>query len=223
MNDSIFQDRTDAGKQLGNSLASFKSQSPLVLALPRGGLAIGFEVARILSSSLDTLVVRKIAAPGYPEFGVGAIAEGGIAVFDRDSLAAMGLKQSDLKDSISEETAELERRIIAYRGNRRETYVRDKVVIVVDDGLATGVTARAAIESIKLQNPKKLVLAVPVCSKEAAQILKYTVDEFICLHQPEFFSSVGQWYKNFEQLSDEDVIKIMDRAHREIVPKLNQT
>jgi putative phosphoribosyl transferase len=184
--------------------------------LPRGGVAIGFEVAKMLKANLDVLVARKIGAPGHPEFGVGAVAEGGIMVFDQASMAMLDLTQDDLRNTINEETVELERRVITYRGNHSQPQVKDKVVIVVDDGLATGVTAQAAVESIRLQKPKRLIFAVPVCSKEAAQTLQTTADEFICLHQPQSFTAVGVWYENFRQLSDEDVIQLLGQAHREI-------
>jgi predicted phosphoribosyltransferase len=215
----IFHDRIDAGQQLARKLEHLQGQDAIVLALPRGGVPIGVEVAKHLHVPLDVFVARKLGAPGNPEFGVGAIAEGGIIVIDKQSLSFLGLAPQDLEDTIVRESAEVERRLALYRGNRHNLQVENKVIILVDDGLATGVTALAAIRALRLAKPKKLILAVPVCAEDTAKNLRSEVDELICLHPLKDFTAVGIWYENFEQLTDQEVMDILARAHREIKVK----
>jgi len=212
----LFFDRADAGQQLAERLARYGPQQPIVLALPRGGVAIGFEVAKKLGALLDVLVARKLGAPGNPEFGIGAIAEGGIMLLNQKEIPLLGIKQEEMEDLVAKESAEMERRIRLFRGNRHNPQVSGRVVILVDDGLATGVTARAAIESLRLAKPAKLVFAVPVCAKESSAALKSLVDELVCLYEPEDFIAVGEWYEDFPQLSDEEVVRLLDEARETI-------
>ncbi|MCL5666304.1 MAG: phosphoribosyltransferase [Patescibacteria group bacterium] len=211
-----FSDRYDAGRQLAARLEQYKSQSPLVLALPRGGVAVGLEVARGLSASLDVFVALKLGYPGNPEYGIGAIAEGGIIVLNQSAISDLKVSKAQLQGLIDNETAEMERRIALFRGNRHNPQVRNKTVILVDDGLATGVTAQAALESLKLGKPKKLILAVPVCAADTAAKFRSGANELVCLHEIEDFLAVGLWYGRFPQLSDRDVLNLLQTAHRGI-------
>lgn len=205
----FFKDRNDAGKQLAKKLLQYKGKDCIVLALPRGGVIIGYFVAQILKCSLDVVVARKLGAPFNPEFGVGAIAPGGVTVLDQASIRALGIRQEDLDRVVIDETAEMKRRIKLYRGSRPPLDLKNKIAILVDDGLATGVTARAAIDFIKAQKPKKLILAVPVAAADTASQMRELVDEFVCLLTPVDFMAVGLWYESFEQVTDEEVVKIM--------------
>jgi putative phosphoribosyl transferase len=212
----IFKDREDAGRKLAKKLMAYQGKDAIVLALPRGGIPAAVEIAKALDLPLDITVARKLGAPGYAEFGVGAIAQGGIMVLNPGSLEAVAVTEKELKDIITEETAEMERRIALYRGNRHNPQIKGKIVILVDDGLATGVTAQAAIRSLKLGQPKKLILAVPVCAQDTADIVAKEVDELICLYYPRDFTAVGVWYENFGQLNDQEVIDMLAQAHRDM-------
>jgi len=215
----LFHDRQDAGQQLALKLEHLLGREAMVLALPRGGVPIGVEIAKHLQVPLEVFVARKLGAPGNPEFGVGAIAEGEVIVIDKRSLAVLGLTEQDLKNTITQEATEMQRRIALYRGNRHTIQVKNKVVIVVDDGLATGVTALAAIRSLKLAKPQQLILAAPVSAADTAEKLRQKVDELVCLHELEDFNSVGQWYEEFPQLTDEEITDILKTAPREIQVK----
>lgn len=210
----LFRDRQDAGRQLAQKLASYQEEKPLVLALPRGGVVIGFEVARILRAQLDVIVVRKIGAPGQPELGVGAVAEGGVRLFDTRTIKAIGTREGELDKIVSRELKELRRRANLYRKGNVLLELNGRVVILVDDGVATGVTARAAIRAVKKLGPKKLVFATPVVALETKEILQKEVDEFVALATPGEFAAVGVWYHNFAQVSDEEVVEILEKAKK---------
>lgn len=207
-----FNDRAEAGRLLAQRVAALDLHDPLVLALPRGGVPVGFEIARELGCPLDVLVTRKIGFPGQPELGVGAIAEGGEPVYDSELLGRLGLFESDLAPTVGMERAELARRVEAYRGGRPLPPVADRDVVVVDDGLATGGTARAALRALRSGGPSRLVLAVPVGAAETATALEPEADDVVVLATPASFRAVGQWYRSFEQLSDGDVIALLERA-----------
>lgn len=217
MKEKYFKDRNEAGQKLAQKLLKYRGQNPIVLALPRGGVPVGFEVAKALGALLDIFVSRKLGAPGNPEFGIGAVAQGGVIVIDKKIREMLAVTEEELQDIITKETAEVERRMAIFRGSRHNPQVQGKTVILVDDGLATGVTAQAAVRSLRMQEPKKLVLAVPVCAQDTAQRLRAEVDDFVCLEESANFSAVGQWYENFEQLSDQDVINILQRSHHSII------
>lgn len=206
----MFFDRIDAGRKLAEALKEYEALKPLILALPRGGVPIGFEVAKALHAPLDVLVVRKIGAPWNPEFGVGAIAPG-VQVLDQPTLHALGLTTSDLKGIIEEEHIELNRRIHAYRGNTDLPNISGKTVVLIDDGLATGITTRAAIEAIKKLNPSQVILAVPVGPADTVERLRKLVDKLICLEIPSHFYAVGSFYHNFPQVSDAEVLNLLKR------------
>jgi putative phosphoribosyl transferase len=209
-----FPDRRDAGRQLGRLLLRYRDAAPAVLALPRGGVPVGYEVARALGAPLDVLVARKIGAPSQPELGIGAIASGGVIVLDERTLAALGVTEAELEAIVARETAEMERRLARYRGDRPPPELRDRTVVVVDDGLATGVTARAAVASVRLEEPRAVVLAVPVAAHESARAFGALVDDLVAVIMPHDFRAVGLWYEDFEQTSDEEVLDLLDRARR---------
>lgn len=185
--------------------------APLVLALPRGGVPVAREVADALSASLDVLVTRKIGYPPQPELGVGAIAEDGEPVYDDDLLARLGLSRSALQPVVARERAELDRRVKVYRGGRRAPEVAGRPVILVDDGLATGGTARAALRSLRGRSAGWTVLAVPVAAPSSAAAMLPEADAVIALAQPSRFRSVGEWYGSFSQLTDADVLALLGR------------
>lgn len=210
-----YTDREEAGRVLAERLAPMGLDGAAVLALPRGGVPVGHEIARRLGSRLDVLVTRKIGYPPQPELGVGAIAEGGSPVFDGDLLRRLGLREDDLAATVEAERAELDRRVAAYRGVRPLPETAGRPVIVVDDGLATGGTARAAVRAMRERGPARLVLAVPVGAAETVHDLKAEVDDLVVPAAPWEFRAVGQWYRDFDQLTDDDVIAWLDRAAKD--------
>ncbi|MDT0398739.1 MULTISPECIES: phosphoribosyltransferase family protein [Streptomyces] len=211
-----FRDRRQAGRELAARLRERQDEGalpdPVVLALPRGGAAVAFEVARALDAPLDVLVVRKIGAPFHEEFGVGAMAGDGIPLYDEDALLRLGLSEADLAPVVARERAELRRREERYRQGRPAPELAGRTVVVVDDGLATGSTARAALRALRARDPGHLVLAVPVGSAEGITLMRSEADEVLCLHEPAAFMAVGQWYEEFDQLTDEDVLDALRRV-----------
>jgi putative phosphoribosyl transferase len=208
----VFEDRAEAGRLLAEKLLRFRNENPLVLALPRGGVVVGYEVARRLHAPLDVVIARKLGAPGHEELGIGAIAPGGVLVLDERATQILGITRAQLQKVIAKETKEMNRRLQLYRGDRPPPSVEQRTVILVDDGLATGVTARAAILSVKQQNPRRLIVAIPVCASETAGRLRDEVDELICDVMPADFRAVGLWYHRFEQTTDDEVIDLLTRA-----------
>jgi putative phosphoribosyl transferase len=201
----IFTNRQDAGKKLAAKLLEYQEKQPVILGIPRGGVVVAAEVAKELDAPVDLIIPRKIGAPSNRELAVGAVAPDGTTVFDERALSFLELQETDLEEEIARQNAEIERRTTAYKGNRRPLSLQGKTVILVDDGIATGLTAKAALQSVRKQKPESLVLAVPVASMEAAALLKKDVDEFICLLVPEVFYAVGQFYDDFSQTTDEEV------------------
>lgn len=207
-----FADRAEAGRRLGELLRGRDLVDPVVLALPRGGVPVAFEVAAALGAPLDVLVARKIGAPFQPELGVGALAEGGEPIFDDATLRALGLRPADLAATVAREQAELARRVTRYRGDRPAQVVTNRTVVVVDDGLATGATARAALRSVRARAPASVILAVPVAPPDAARFMVPDADEVVVVDTPQRLTSVGQWYRDFTQTSDETVVALLAAA-----------
>jgi predicted phosphoribosyltransferase len=201
-----FADRGDAGRQLAARLRPLATEDPIVIGLPRGGVPVAEQVAAALGASLEVLAVRKLGAPHNPEYGIGAIAEGGTRVFDPEALAVLGIDGGQLDSIVARETAELHRRVAAYRGERPLPRFEERTVIVVDDGVATGVTDTAALRAIRRLGARRVVLAVPVCAPDSAARLREEADELICLSEPPLLCGVGQCYRDFSQVSDDEVI-----------------
>lgn len=205
----VFSDRRDAGRQLAERLEKYRDEDTVVLALPRGGVPVAAEVAKALDAQLDVIVARKLGAPGRPELGVGAIAEGGEPLVDEQSLTMLGLERADLDATVEAERAELDRRVRRYRGDRELPNLNGRTVILVDDGLATGVTARAALQALRERKPARLVFAVPVGAPESARRVREEADDLVIVATPERFMAVGQWYEDFTQTTDTDVIALL--------------
>lgn len=207
-----FRDRVDAGRRLGARLAELGlADGPLVLGLPRGGVTVAAEVAAALGGRLDVLVARKLAHPQQPELALGALAEGGSPVWDAAMLRSMGLTSDDLVYVVAAERRELARRVATYRGDRPAPDVRGRVVVLVDDGVATGATARAALRALRDQGAARLLLAVPVAAAASLAMLT-DADDIVALLTPRDFVAVGRWYDDFTQLTDDDVRRALAHA-----------
>jgi len=209
----LFQDRFDAGRTLASKLRAFANRSDtVVLALPRGGVPVGFEVAKALNAPLDVFVVRKLGVPGYEELAMGAIASGGIRVLNEDVVRTLGIPDDVIDRVAAEEERELERRERDYRDGRPPVDVQGRTVILVDDGLATGSSMRVAVLALKRKRPAKVVVAVPLAAPATCAEFESEVDQIICAATPEPFRSVGQWYGDFSQTSDAEVRNLLRRA-----------
>jgi putative phosphoribosyl transferase len=208
----LFEDRVDAGRQLAERLAPYAEERPVVFALPRGGVPVGAEVSRSLGAPLEVIVSRKLGAPGQPEFGIGAVAPSGVRVLNERAVRALGIEEDYLEMISARELAEAERRLKLFRGDRPYPDLERRTAILVDDGLATGVTARAALLALRRMNPRRLVLAVPVCALQTAELLRSEADDLICLLAPANLEAVGLWYRNFEQTSDEEVVRLLEEG-----------
>lgn len=213
----IFADRQAAGRRLADRVVDYLRHTPpegrpLVLALPRGGVPVGFAVAEAVDGDLDVTVARKIGLPGQPEFGIGAVTPQGPPLLDRRVLEQVGLTEADLASAVAEQRAEAARQLRQYRGDRPEPQLADRVALVVDDGLATGVTARAAVRSLRSSGAARLVYAAPVCAADSIAALEREADLVICLHCPSDFGAVGAWYSDFAQVSHEEVTRLLADA-----------
>jgi putative phosphoribosyl transferase len=208
-----FRDRAEAGRLLAELLHEYAGRDDVVvLALPRGGLPVAFEVARALGAPLDVFVVRKLGVPGREELAMGAIASGGVIVLDEATIRALGIDDEEIRWTAAAELRELERRESAYRGEREPPSLEGKTVLLVDDGLATGASMRAAAHATQQQRPANVVVAVPVAAAQTCTELEDVVDEVVCAVTPEPFRAVGLWYEDFSQLSDDDVREFLAKA-----------
>jgi predicted phosphoribosyltransferase len=211
----VFDDREHAGRVLAQRLRHYAGRDDvLVLALPRGGVPVAFEVARALRAPLDIFLVRKLGAPGHEELAMGAIASGGVRVINHEVVDALGVPNSAIEATAAREERELKRREEAYRGPRPAPQVERRTVILVDDGLATGSSMRAAVAALRQQKPARIVVAVPVAAPSTCEEFRTEVDEIVCATTPEPFLAVGRWYHDFAQTSDEDVRALLERAQR---------
>src|SRR2546422_4930719 len=211
----LFRDRRDAGRLLAERLAAYASRPDvLVLALPRGGVPVAYEVAHRLGAPLDVFVVRKLGVPGHEELAMGAVATGGVRVLNDQLVEQLGISDQMIDAVAARERQELARRERLYRGNRPPPDVRGRTVILVDDGLATGATMYAAVEALRQQQPGRIVVAVPTASPEICEELRAEVDEVICAITPDPFYAVGLWYEDFSQTTDEEVRELLARSER---------
>jgi len=209
----IFQDRKQAGQKLAEELKEFKDQKEtIILALPRGGVVVAFEIAKELNLPLDLVVPRKIGAPNNEEYAIGAITESGEGIFNQEAIDSLNIPKEYLDKKVAEEKKEAQRRLTAYRQDRPLLNLENKTVIIVDDGIATGLTVRAAIKSVKEKNAKKVIVAVPVSAQDSLKIIKKEADQIICLDAPLFFGAVGAFYDDFGQTTDEEVIELMKKS-----------
>ncbi len=209
----IFQDRTEAGQLLAGKLMHYANEPGIiVLGLPRGGVPVAFEVAKALRAPLDVFVVRKLGTPGQRELAMGAIATGGVRVLNEEVVQGLRISSDVIDRATVDEQQELKRREFAYRGSYSEPEVRGKTVILIDDGVATGSTMRAAIRALKAQEPARLIVAVPTAAGSTYRELRPAVDEFVALATPEPFYAVGAWYRDFDQTSDKEVTELLERA-----------
>ena len=212
-----FANRTEAGRLLAEKLVNYAGRADvIVLGLPRGGVPVAFEVAQRLGALLDVFIVRKLGVPGFEELAAGAIASGGVRVLNEDVMRAIPHADEAINAITARETAELERREQIYREGRPPPELRDRIVILVDDGLATGATMRAAVKALRERGAAKIVVAVPVGPPDTCHELEERADETICLSTPEFFQAVGQYYEDFSQASDEDVRELLGQAAQEM-------
>lgn len=212
----IFRDRTDAGRRLAERLQGYAHRTDVtVLALPRGGVPVGYEVARALGAPLDVFLVRKLGFPGQEEFAIGAIASGGVRVLNTNLLRRYHVPDHTVEEIAARELAELQRREEAYRGSTAPPNLRGRTVILVDDGLATGSTMRAAAMALRRWDPARIVVAVPVGAHDSCEEFGGVVDEVVCAEKPEPFQAVGQWYDEFPQTTDAEVRELLERAHAE--------
>jgi len=214
-----FLDRRDAGRQLANELSGYADDpSVLVLGLPRGGVPVAYEVARALRAPLDVLVVRKLGAPGHRELAMGAVASGGLRVLNLDVIEALGISPAAVELAAAHESLELERQRQAYRGNAPVPQLSGRSIIVVDDGLATGSTMRAAVGALRQSKPARIIVAVPVAAAETARALRQVADHVVCLSTPPDFRAVSNWYKDFSQTTDEEVRNLLEGRPWNICP-----
>jgi predicted phosphoribosyltransferase len=210
---AIFRDRLDAGKRLAQDLMEYANREDVVvLGLPRGGVPVAYEVAKALDAPLDIFIVRKLGLPGHEELAMGAIASGGVRVLNQDVVQALDIPERVIDAVARREQQELERREKIYRGNRPKPVLKDKTVILIDDGLATGASMRAAVAGLRAQHPAHIIVAVPTAAPETCEAFEDTVDEIVCATTPQPFYGVGLWYQDFSQVTDEEVRQLLQNA-----------
>lgn len=206
---TIFRDRKDSGTRLAQELKELKGKNAIVLAIPRGGVPVAMEVAKYLGCEMDLIITRKVGAPGNPEFAIGSVTQDGELITDREFATSYGVGERYLVEESKRQTDIIKERLRRFRGDRPYPSLKDRIVVVVDDGIATGYTIRAAVQSIRRKNPAKLILAVPVAPQETIEELSKEVDQVVCLSTPEIFYAIGEFYENFEQVEDEEVVRML--------------
>lgn len=211
-----FTDRNEAGRLLGEALKEYKDTDCIVIAIPRGGVVVAYEVAVALNAALDVIVPRKIGAPGQPELAVGAVASWGDhqKIIDKDTTRMLGVSEEYISQEVDRQVAEINRRLETYRGTTEPPDVEGRTVMLVDDGVATGYTTRAAILALRHLDAEKIVLAVPVGPPDSIEALRHDVDEVVCLKTPVPFMAVGYWYRNFDQTTDDEVVDLLAKARK---------
>ncbi|MEM2110879.1 MAG: phosphoribosyltransferase [Candidatus Bathyarchaeia archaeon] len=212
----IFADRVEAGNKLALKLMDYADGNTVVLAVPRGGVVVGYEVARKLRAFLDIIVPRKIGAPNNPELAIGAVAEDGTIILDYELVAYLNVPEKYIKEESARQRLEIKRRLRLYRGDSPPLNFENRNIIIVDDGIATGATIKAAIASMRKKRPKSIIVAVPVAPPSTVKALEKEADRVICLSTPEPFYAIGQFYKDFSQTSDEEVIKLLKLNREEL-------
>lgn len=212
----IFRDRREAGRQLVAALMAYRDRRPYVLAIPRGGVVVGYEVAVALGAPLDVIIPRKLRAPYNPELAVGAVAYDGSIYIDSPLVSNLKITDDYLQDEIALQLEEIRRRMRLYRGERAAPTLDGKAALVVDDGIATGSTMVAALRATRAMGPERLVAAIPVAPTDGMEMLRHEADEIICLHTPAMFYAVGQFYEDFSQTADEEVIALLRRREQEL-------
>lgn len=210
-----FGDRSEAGRKLAQMLRDYAAAAPIVLALPRGGVPVAYEIASALGAPLDVCVVRKVGVPWHPELGLGAVAEGGYLHLSEDMVEGLGVPKEQLDELIATKRAEVEERVRRFRGDRPAPELHGRTVIVVDDGIATGGTVRAALRAIRAAGPKHVILAVPVASPDVLASLEPEVDRIVCPLEPMDLYAIGLWYEDFRQVDDDEVAQLLERARHE--------
>lgn len=210
---TLFNNRIDAGQKLAKELSDYVDRTDVVvLALPRGGVPVAFEVAKALNAPLDVFLVRKLGVPGREELAMGAIASGGVRVLNEDIVRSLNISDEVIDEVATKEQQELERRERAYRGERSKPDVRNRTIILVDDGLATGASMRAAVTALRAQNPASIIVAAPTAAPETCKSFEGEVDEIVCATTPQPFFAIGVWYEDFSQTTDEEVREFLERA-----------
>jgi predicted phosphoribosyltransferase len=213
-----FRDRREAGRILAQKLSAYANRSDVtIFALPRGGVPVAYEVALALNAPLDIYIVRKLGLPGREELAIGAVASGGVRVLNEDIIYALGIPDELINVVAQRELQEVERREHEYRGDRPAPDVHDRTVILIDDGLATGASMRAAVVGLRSRHPARIVIAVPTAAPETCNAFYFKVDEIVCAMTPEPFYGVGRWYKNFSQTTDEEVRMLLQEANRQLL------
>ncbi|HIC7356876.1 TPA: phosphoribosyltransferase [Legionella pneumophila] len=209
-----FQDRYQAGQLLGRKLKSYANRNDvIVLALPRGGVPVAAMISEVINAPLDLMIVRKLGVPGHEELAFGALASNKIKVYNEELLQYLQLSQKDINQVISQEENELARRNRAYRGDKPFPDLKNKIIILVDDGIATGASMRAAVLALRKESPKKIIVAVPVAPEDMNDIMKNVADEYVCLISPLSFNAVGLWYEDFSQTEDEEVLYLLSKSY----------
>ena len=212
----MFSDRKEAGEILAEKLEKLRLENPVVLAIPRGGVVVGYEVARKLKAPLDVIVPRKLGAPGNPELAIGAVAEDGTIILDLSLIDYLEVDEEYIKKEKERQVKEIKRRLNVYRGRFSRLEIERRDVVIVDDGIATGATIRAAIASVRKRKPASLTLAVPVAPPSTIEKLREEVDRIVCVSTPEPFFAIGQFYTDFRQTTDEEVIQLLEKNRREV-------